>query len=756
MTFTPYLLLPLGAVVALMYVLARIWSLRQYRATQIFGVLLLAAIGTALLQALELSVQGSDWKAVFFLLRFVSFALHPPIFLLFVLAYTDQPPRRAAWLLLEPALMALVAATISFHHWFVYDFRISASGPFPVLLMERGPLYWAHLAYGGLVYGGAFVILFGAARKRRVFLADAFWILLGVLIPVLADVAHQLKISPIPGFGFTPTAMAVSGLIYGLALEKFRLFDLLPLAKSLVFEHLPDALLVFDGKNTLLEMNPAAESALGLEAALWVGQPLERLPTALREGLRSGWDSLSITGRSYEVRVSSLKGNPPQAAGKIILLRDVTEAQSLDAALQTQEIEMAVAEQREQIARRLHDTLAQTLGFIVTQAQAVEALLEQEQGGAARSNLAELQRVAGEAHTDLRKHILGLKMPAAGGDFLSSLREQARDFEAANPLRVALDAPDLSPGLLSPAVESQALLILQEAFANIRKHARASRVEVVLTRSADELLLMVADDGQGFQPERTPGAESGHFGLVMMQERAALCGGWLETRSAPGQGARLILHLPLDSQPNAPRRLLLVDDHPLFVEGLRNMLTARGFTVVGVAHNAEQALAQTRQLRPQLVVLDISMPETSGLELLPALQAEFPEINVVMLTTAAEDEQVLQAIQRGAAGFLLKGASANEFCAALEKIMRGELILPPEVAARLLRQQNPASVPLADSGLSPAQRRVAELVASGLTYKETATRLNLSERTIKHHMKQVLERLHLQKRADLARYLREK
>ncbi len=139
----------------------------------------------------------------------------------------------------------------------------------------------------------------------------------------------------------------------------------------------------------------------------------------------------------------------------------------------------------------------------------------------------------------------------------------------------------------------------------------------------------------------------------MMRERAQAVGGQVEIRSAPGQGTRILVHIPrLDTAPGGDAatsgltglRLLLVDDHPLFLEGLRSLLTARGFTVVVMAHDGQAALEQTRALRPDVVVMDVNMPGDGGLEATCAIKAELPKI--VMLTVAEDNAHLFEAIER--------------------------------------------------------------------------------------------------------------
>ncbi len=203
-------------------------------------------------------------------------------------------------------------------------------------------------------------------------------------------------------------------------------------------------------------------------------------------------------------------------------------------------------------------------------------------------------------------------------------------------------------------------------------------------------------------------------------------------------------------------KVLLVDDHPLFIDGLRNLLASRGYEVVGVAYDGMEALEQARALRPDVVLMDIDMPGVNGLAALRLIKAQLPEVKVVMLTVSAENENLFDAIRNGASGYLLKTQHTDEFLALLRDVGRGEAALSPGLAARILHEfdHQPGQERQPPAELSAREVDVLMLVAGGLTYKEAAAKLFLSEATIKYHMGQILERLHLRNRAEVIEYAR--
>ena len=202
--------------------------------------------------------------------------------------------------------------------------------------------------------------------------------------------------------------------------------------------------------------------------------------------------------------------------------------------------------------------------------------------------------------------------------------------------------------------------------------------------------------------------------------------------------------------------VLLVDDHPLFLDGLKNLLTGRGVHVVGMARDGWQALEKARCLHPDVILMDIEMPGCDGLAATRLIKAERPDVKIVMLTMSSEDEDLFEAIQSGACGYLLKTLDTEQFFARLIEVEQGEVALSPGLAARILQHfgQQASAVPAAEDRtqsepLTGREVEVLTLVAQGLTYKEVGARLHLSERTIKYHMGEMVARLQVENRAQV-------
>jgi DNA-binding NarL/FixJ family response regulator len=194
-------------------------------------------------------------------------------------------------------------------------------------------------------------------------------------------------------------------------------------------------------------------------------------------------------------------------------------------------------------------------------------------------------------------------------------------------------------------------------------------------------------------------------------------------------------------------RVLLADDHALFREGLVSLLRTRDIEVVGQASDGAEAVALARALTPDAILMDLTMPGMGGLEATRAIKAELPDIKVVILTVSEADEDLFEAIRSGAHGYLVKSTPANDFFELLEALDRGEAPLSRGLAGKIVRYL--ASGGAGDAAaLTPREDEVLRLVAEGSTNQDIATELSISVATVKFHMSNILNKLHLENRAQ--------
>jgi DNA-binding NarL/FixJ family response regulator len=207
-----------------------------------------------------------------------------------------------------------------------------------------------------------------------------------------------------------------------------------------------------------------------------------------------------------------------------------------------------------------------------------------------------------------------------------------------------------------------------------------------------------------------------------------------------------------------PSRILLADDHDLFREGLAALINAQpDLQVVGQAVDGLEAFAKARELRPDLIIMDVQMPVCDGLESTRLIRSDWPEARILILTVHDEDQKLFEAIKAGASGYILKNTNSANFLADVRAALAGDAPLAPRLATRMLEEfarlagRSSADVPVSPPAeLTLREREILEYLASGLSDKQIATQLALSLHTVKTHVRNILSKLHAVNRRHAA------
>jgi DNA-binding NarL/FixJ family response regulator len=197
-------------------------------------------------------------------------------------------------------------------------------------------------------------------------------------------------------------------------------------------------------------------------------------------------------------------------------------------------------------------------------------------------------------------------------------------------------------------------------------------------------------------------------------------------------------------------RVLVADDHSLFRDGVISLLEAAGFDVVGDVGDGQAAVEAALRLHPDLVLLDIKMPEMGGLEALRLIKKELPETQVVMLTAIDDDDNLFEAVEAGAIGYLQKNLSADQFFEMLDGLRLGKAAVTRDTTARLMSRFADIThgQPVQASALTKREIELLRLVAKGLSNKAVAQKLSISENTVKYHVRNILQKLGVQNRTE--------
>jgi len=464
--------------------------------------------------------------------------------------------RNLALLSILPLLLLGLVLTNDLHHLVWRGFALDGSIT-PLL----GPAPWVSLAYSyalALIEVLALAWLFLRSAQHR-------WPVVVMLTGLLgARAVFTLGKAGIVQYDLPPgvLATAIVFLAYAVALFAFRIFDPIPLARQTAIEQSHAGMLMLDPRGRVASLNPAAEQILGVPARNAKGQPVRELLPAYPEGHLADPSGTEIefsfpeghrdgVGAGQEIRhytlaISSLKDWRGLEVGRLLMLRDVTEQKQAQDRIVEQQRRLATLSERERMARELHDSLAQVLGYASFQVDAAAKLSRDGQGDAAAAQLDRLGSVIRDAHADVRQHILDLRSaPSLQQPFFAVVRQYLEGFTGNYDIQTHLSIdPGVGEEPFAPDAQLHVLRVLQEALANARKHGRARNVRVTFAAERERLCMTVQDDGCGFAAEDGAVADGRHFGLQFMQERAAQLGGSLQVQSAAGAGTRVVLEVP--------------------------------------------------------------------------------------------------------------------------------------------------------------------------------------------------------------------
>jgi PAS domain S-box-containing protein len=343
---------------------------------------------------------------------------------------------------------------------------------------------------------------------------------------------------------------AVPFVAYAIALFRFRIFDPIPLARQTAIDQLQTGMIVLDSQQRVASLNPSAEKILNTTTSQARNRPVhELLPESAKNLFEQppGMESECRLGaRNYTLSLSLLKDFRGLLAGYMLMMHDITDQKQAQAQIMEQQRILATQDERDRMARELHDSLGQVLGFASLQAQSAAGLARNGQGQAAGAQLERLDSVVREAHADLREYILNLRSTALlQQPFFSAVKHYLDGFTSNYDIQTSLNLPaGFACEACPPETQLQIFRILQEALSNARKHGKARLVQVIFTRQEDRLCMSIQDDGSGFDMDVLSKQGGTHYGLQFMRERAAQMDGRLDIRSSPGAGTTVELRIP--------------------------------------------------------------------------------------------------------------------------------------------------------------------------------------------------------------------
>nr|WP_242854442.1 histidine kinase N-terminal 7TM domain-containing protein [Oxobacter pfennigii] len=741
-----------------------------------------------------LQISGADIKtAAFWYLAsndFVGFKV-PVIWLLWALRVAGKKNlftrRQPSLLLIIPIITDILNLTNSYHGLIYRQMWLDMSGEYPLLYFICGPWYWIITAYCSILLLAVIAVQVKAALNRELLHPIQGFTIAATTAAVLIFIFLSIftQGSMFAYYDLTPVVIGIAAVLTGLAFS-FQAQEAVPVPRNAVMEKMTSAVLILDDHNRIMDLNSAAEAFFGLRSSKAAGLVFEKalpswseLTAAIRDKSVS-YCEFSRNGRHYEAYFSGLSDGC-KAAGYIVVVQDITVNKAVEAQVIEQQRALLVLQERERLARELHDSLGQVLGYTNIQIQTMRDMLKAGQFEAIGRSLDCLSQVIMEANTEVREFIYEVKTTLFFKEgFFAALQQYLIHFEHNFQIQVDMKNPDnLTENELDLPAKVQLFRIIKEALNNVRKHAQASKATVSFEKKDRQILISVADDGVGFDPEKLTTGEFS-FGLEVMRERTQQISGEIRINTALGHGTTVIVSIPdfadrcggaeveglgVDAAvKHAKIRVLLADDHVLFIEGLQTLIGSKGFEVVGTARDGMEALEKARLLHPEMILMDLQMPRCNGLIATRLIKAEIPEIKIVILTMSDQELDLLTAIQNGASGYLLKGLRTEEFIDQLYSLASNTAIISPELATHILdeliRNENDILEEAASSTVDPEkylskrQIEILTLIAKEYKYKEVASKLFISERTVKYQMAEILRILQLQNRRQAIAYAR--
>jgi PAS domain S-box-containing protein len=476
----------------------------------------------------------------------------------FALEYAGMGDRVGPWVV-GLALLGITArmGVLAIDLWLTLVGRSPIAGGIGATLTPLGIAFASVLLVVLLLGTSVLVVLFIRSPAHRVPIA---LILVGQIGLRLALVWTALAENDRIRLLLAVLAFDALAVLYAIALTRFRLLDVVPIARERIVRQMPDPILVVDRSGRIAALNPAAERLLGARDGDLRGRPartvLQAVPglLAMAEVQRPRVAEITMgagtDNRFWEVHMAVLDDARGQPMGRLIVLHDVTALRRSEALLVRQERALSAAAEREHLARDLHDTVGQTLASTAMQADAIRRLVADGRVAEADAQLDRLAEASRSAHGEVRDFIRELHAGAAPQPSLvDTLRTYLDHVEERYQVRsdLSVEGREAMVGL-PPATGSEVFHVVQEAVANAVRHGAAHRVAVHLRAAASRLCVEVIDDGRGFDVNGPHGAG---FGLQSMQERASDLGGRVMWSSRPGAGTRVVLEVPFGSYPGS-------------------------------------------------------------------------------------------------------------------------------------------------------------------------------------------------------------
>lgn len=557
--YMPYIWLLISSSV-ITFFLGVIVLFGQRRSKVAFYFVLSMAVLTlwSLCNALEMMGDTLQSKLFWGNVQYIAYCYSPITLVALCMSFTGYDylikNKKVICLAILPTIIILLVWTNSYHGLMRYDVYLDESGPFPVISKKYGVAFYIHAIYSYLLNITAVILLIRALFiKKSIYFKQVVMLLIGTCSIIIPNIIYVLGLSPFI-MDITPVFFGPAGAIILGSIFWYRMFELVPTARAVVMETMNLGVMVLDQQDKVVDMNPAFMQIFNISSDYYdihmekVCSNTPELVEAYKNGLQNFEFTVQTQDKCniYEVQFNLLndkKGNP---IGKIAAAYDVTLKKQAEEEYLKQQKMISRMEEKERLARDLHDNLGQLLAYINMQVQGINQQLHNEGIDLVSDKLEQLSKVSQIAHSEVRDYIREVRNAAnIERDFIHEIKNVISLFECQTGIHVKLELEDnFTDEGITPYISSNLVNIMKESLNNIRKHSNAEKVQISLQNMEQQLRLYIKDDGKGFHCTNISG--KGSFGLSIMKERANMLGGQIHIQSEMGKGTSISVSIPLE------------------------------------------------------------------------------------------------------------------------------------------------------------------------------------------------------------------
>lgn len=531
---------------------------RTSKTTFIFAINMFVVTLWSLPNALEMMAVNLPTKLFWANIQYFAYCYSPITLLALCMVITGYDKwiksKKIFLLAVLPTIIVILVWTNHFHGLIRHDVHLLNNGMFLVIMKKYGAAFYVHALYSHIINIISMILLIRSALFNKVvYRKQTVAMVIAANLIIIPNIMYILGWSPFK-YDVTPIFFVPAGLITMWAIFRYKLFNLVPVIRASVMETMDTGIMVLDLQDRILDINPAFIKMIEMSKVKYYEERVEDLFSSLPEFIEACKNhgmlqlEFTINQKVYDTLFSPLKDEKGNPIGRLAVIHDITEKKQSQQEFLRQQWMLAGVKERERMARDMHDNLGQLLGFINLQAQGIRQELINSEVDIVSDKLDKLIEVTQMAHKEIRNYIADARTTVnSEQDFITEFQKIIDLLKAQSILNISLDIPHKLAGEeLKPYQWINILNIIKEALNNIQKHAQAKNVKISIRTEGKQMIVVIDDDGKGFDVLHKGNNIKAGFGLGIMNERAREINGKISIESVNGRGTRVILNVPLE------------------------------------------------------------------------------------------------------------------------------------------------------------------------------------------------------------------